>query len=97
MYLPARHAAGYNTDPYLLPMGARLRLKASVNIAGYPPRVQVILRAIKNYGMIVADIGGNWFITGAPDERWNNDELRALMNLHGGDLELVQMGPVTTM
>lgn len=93
---PARHMVGSSTDPNLLPMGARLRLKAGVSIAGYPPKVQVILRALKKYGMLVADIGGNWFISGAPDDRWSNDELAALHNLHGSDLEVVKLGTVVT-
>ena len=57
-------------------MGMRVRLKASFNISGFSPAMQVILRAMKKYGMIVADNGSNWYFSGAPDPRWNDDELQ---------------------
>lgn len=86
---PARHYASSSTDPNLPPMGLRLRLKASVNIAAYPPQSRVILAALQHYGMIVADNGSSWFISGAPDNRWNNDDLAQLKNIHGSDFEVV--------
>ena len=93
---PARHFASSNTDPNLPPMGMRVRLKASFDIAGYSPAMQVILRALKRYGMILADNGSNWYVSGAPDPRWNDDELRALKTLRGSDFEVVRMGTVVT-
>jgi hypothetical protein len=93
---PARHFASSNTDPNLPPMGMRVRLKASVNISGYSPAMQVILRALKKYGMILADNGSNWYISGAPDSRWNDDELNTLKGLKGSDFEVVKMGTIVT-
>lgn len=86
---PARHDASSSTNPNLPPMGLRLRLKASVNIASYPPQSRVILTALQRYGMIVADNGSSWFISGAPDNRWNNDDLAQLKNIQGSDFEVV--------
>ncbi len=86
---PARHFASTSTDPNLPPMGLRVRLKASVDISGYPVELRVILQALKDYGMFLADNGSAWYISGAPDERWNNDTLRLLHNLHGSDFEAV--------
>ena len=93
---PARHFASSNTDPNLPPMGMRVRLKASFDISGYSPAMQVILRALKTYGMILADNGSNWYVSGAPDPRWNDDELRTLKTLKGSDFEVVKMGTVVT-
>ena len=75
---------------YSLPFGARIRLKASFDISGYSATNQIILRAMKKYGLILADIGSNLYITGAPDERWNNDDLRRLGQVHGSDFEVVK-------
>jgi hypothetical protein len=86
---PARHYASTSTDPNLPPMGLRVRLKAGVDISGYPQQVRVILQALKDYGMFLADNGSAWYISGAPDERWNNDTLRLLHNLRGSDFEAV--------
>lgn len=86
---PARHEASSSTDTSLPPMGLRLRLKADVDIAGLPPQARVIAQAMKTEGVIVADNGSAWFISGAPDPRWNNDDLRALEALHGSDFEAV--------
>src|SRR5207237_6817720 len=72
---PARHYTGNNTDSTLPPMGLRLRLKASVDISGYPPQLRVILQALKDYGMLLADNGTAWEIQGTPDERWDNNML----------------------
>jgi hypothetical protein len=93
---PARHFASSNTSPNLPPMGMRVRLKASFNISGFSPAMQVILRALKKYGMIVADNGSNWYISGAPDPRWNDDELNALKTIKGSNFEVVQMGTIIT-
>ncbi|MEO8288822.1 MAG: S-layer homology domain-containing protein [Chloroflexota bacterium] len=86
---PARHQAGSSMDPSLPPMGLRVRLKASVNISGYDPQIRVILQAMKDYGMFVADNGSSWYISGAPDERWDNDLLHTLDPLKGSDFEAV--------
>jgi hypothetical protein len=93
---PARHFASSNTDPNLPPMGMRVRLKASVDISGYTPAMQVILRGLKKYGMILADNGSNWYVSGAPDARWNDDELNTLKGLKGSDFEVVKMGTIVT-
>lgn len=93
---PARHYASSANDPALPPMGMRVRLKASVDIAGYPTEVQVILKAMKKYGMIVADNGSNWFVSGAPDGRWNDERLHSLGAIKGNDFEVVKMGTVVT-
>jgi hypothetical protein len=77
-------------------MGMRVRLKASVDISTYPASVQVILRALKKYGMMVADNGSNWYISGAPDPRWNDDDLSTLKNIKGSDFEVVKMGTIVT-
>ena len=91
---PARHFASSNSDASLPPMGMRVRLKASYDISGYAPNVQVILRALKKYGMIVADNGSDWFLSGAPDARWNDTQLNTLKNVHGRDFEVVRMGKI---
>lgn len=87
---PARHKVNSSGGQYSLPFGARIRLKGSFNISSYSATNQVILKAMKKYGLILADIGSNLYITGAPDERWNNDELRQLSQLHGSDFEVVK-------
>ena len=93
---PARHYASRLTGPDLPPMGMRVRLRAGYDISDFPPALQVVLTALKTYGMFVADNGGNWFITGAPDPRWNDDELSLIRGVKGRDFEVVQMGPITT-
>lgn len=93
---PARHWASTNTSVDRPPMGMRVRLKASVNISGYSPYVQVILRALKKYGMILADNGSNWFISGAPDPRWNDDDLSTLKGIKGSDFEVIKMTNIVT-
>jgi hypothetical protein len=72
-------------------MGQRFRLRASVDISGYDPQVQVILAALKTYGMILADNGSSWFISGTTDERWNNDILAQMKQLNGSDFEAVDV------
>ena len=93
---PARHFASSSGDVNLAPMGMRVRLKANFDIGGYSPHVRVILTAMKKYGMFVADNGSNWYVSGAPDRRWNDEELSALRNVKGRDFEVVQMGEVVT-
>jgi hypothetical protein len=88
---PARHFASSITNPNVPPMGARFRLKASFDISGYPPEIRVILRAMKKYGIIVADNGSDWFVSGVPDPRWDNDMLHLLDDLSGGDFEAVDV------
>lgn len=88
---PARHFASNSNDPVLPPMGMRVRLKASVDISGYPPSARVILRGLKRYGMILADNGSDWFVSGAPDSRWDDEELNSLKRIKGSDFEVVKM------
>lgn len=88
---PARHYASKLRDAQYPPLGQRFRLKASVDISTFSPEIQVILRALKRYGMILADNGSPWFLTGAPDERWDNDALRELKRLSGRDFEAVDV------
>jgi hypothetical protein len=91
---PARHFASSNTNPNLPPMGMRVRLKASFDISRFSPAMQVILRALKKYGMMLADNGSNWYISGAPDPRWNDAELNTLKSIKGSDFEVVRMGTI---
>ena len=93
---PARHYASASTDPNLPPMGMRVRLRAGFDISAYPRPAQVILTALKKYGMLLADNGSNWFLSGAPDPRWNDDQLAALRRVKGRDFEVVRMGTVVT-
>jgi hypothetical protein len=87
---PARHQASDLTDSNRPPMGERFRLKASFNVARFSPQTQVILNALKKYGMFLADNGSDWFLNGAPDSRWNNDALVSeLRQVKGSDLEAV--------
>jgi hypothetical protein len=86
---PARHDAGIGNAASLPPMGLRVRLKASFRITGFSPRMQVILTAMKRYGMILADNGSPWFFTGTSDVHWSNDELNELKSLVGADFEVV--------
>ncbi len=86
---PARHYASSSTDPALPPMGAWARLKAGFDVSGFSPTNQVILNALKQHGMLLADNGSPWFLSGLPDPRWDNDELRELRTLTGDDFEFV--------
>ncbi len=86
---PARHFASSSTSADLPPMGLRVRLKRSVSLRGHGPQARVIIRALKRYGMILADNGSPWFITGAPHARWDDDDLRTLKRLRGRDFEAV--------
>jgi hypothetical protein len=92
---PARHYASSLTESKYLPMGARLRLKASFDVSGFSKNDQVILNAMKKYGLILADNGGPMFVTGAPDSRWNDEELNALKRVKTSDFEVVLMPLVT--
>jgi len=94
--LPATHWASSSHDPNLPPMGLRMRLKADYDISGFSKNNQVILTALKKYGIILADNGGDWFITGAPDSHWNDDELNLLKKVKGSDFEAVDTGKITT-
>ena len=94
--LPATHFASRRKDPNLAPMGLRVRLKADYDISGFPKQARVILKALKKYGMIVADNGGDWFVTGAPDSRWDDDDLNTLKRVKGSDFEAVDTGPIHT-
>jgi hypothetical protein len=93
---PATHFASRSDDPNLPPMGMRVRLKANYDVSRFPPSVQVILVGLKKYGMLLADNGSNWFITGAPDTRWNDDDLNAIKRVKGRDLEVVKMEELRT-
>ena len=86
---PARHDAGSTSNAAAPPMGLRLRLKASVDISGYGPQSRVILTALKRYGMILADNGSGYFISGAPDPGWDDDELHELGGIKGSMFEVV--------
>jgi hypothetical protein len=77
-------------------MGARARLKASVDVSGMPPQARVVARALQRYGIILADNGSSWYVTGVPDVRWDDGDLDALKALRGSDFEFVQAGAVTT-
>lgn len=87
----ARHFASNLTGLQYPPMGQRFRLKVDYDISGFSPPVQVILRALKKYGMILADNGSAWYISGAPDERWNNDVLHELSTVPGSAFEAVNV------
>lgn len=89
---PATHFASDSTDANYPPMGLRVRLRADFDISSFSPNVQVILRAMKRYGMFVADNGSDWYITGAPDSRWDDEELSALRQVRGRDFEVVYTG-----
>jgi len=86
---PARHFASDLTDPALPPMGLRVRLKASVKISDLPPQARMVAQALETYGMILADNGSNWYLSGAPSPKWSNDQLHALGRLTGADFEVV--------
>ena len=91
---PARHYASSDTSSALPPMGMRVRLKSSFVVSGYAPEVQVILTAMKKYGMILADNGTGWFVTGAPDPRWDDDRLGGLKQVPSSAFEVVKMGTI---
>lgn len=93
---PARHYASSKTDSSLPPMGTRVRLRADFDISGYPQQARVILQAMKTYGMIVADNGSNWYVSGTPDSRWSDTQLNTLKKVPGSAFEVVTLGAVTS-
>ncbi|QGM97790.1 hypothetical protein [Methylocystis parvus] len=93
---PASHWASDATDPALPPMGMRVRLKANYDISKFHPQVQTILKALKTYGMALADNGGDNFVSGAPDPRWDPDVLRQLKRVTTKDMEVVEMKTIVT-
>ena len=88
---PARHFASHLSGSQYPPMGTRFRLKANYDLSRFDSKVQVILQALKTYGMMVSDNGAAWYITGAPDSRWSNDVLAQLKQVKGSDLEAVDV------
>ncbi|MBX3014684.1 MAG: hypothetical protein KF832_24400 [Caldilineaceae bacterium] len=88
---PARHYASSRTEPQYPPMGQRFRLRADFDLSSFAPPVQVILRAMQRYGIILADNGSAWYLSGAPDERWDNDLLQELHRIRGRDFEAVDV------
>ena len=86
---PARHQAGESGSRRLPPMGLRVRLKRSVSLRGLPRQARIVATALKRYGLMLADNGSPWYVSGAPDPRWDNDQLHALDRLSGGDFEVV--------
>jgi len=86
---PARHYASYDASPDLPPMGLRLRLRADYDTSDFPPQTRVVLEAMKKYGIVLADNGSAWFLSGVPDERWDNEDLHSLYRIHGSDFEVV--------
>jgi hypothetical protein len=93
---PASHWAGNSTNVYAAPMGMRMRLKSSYDISSFPPQSQVILAALKKYGMIMADNGSSMFISGDPDNRWNNNDLSTLKQVPASAFEVVLISPLYT-
>jgi len=91
---PARHYASDSTDPRLPPMGLRLRLRASFDTRPFPRQARVVLVALQRYGMLLADNGSSWYVSGAPDPRWSNAQLHALSRVHGSDFEVVKPAAV---
>ncbi len=93
---PARHYASDDTDANLPPMGLRVRLRADFDVTPFPASVRPILRAMQKYGMIVADNGSDWYVSGAPDSRWDDDALHSLGEVKGRDFEVVYTGDAVT-
>jgi hypothetical protein len=93
---PASHWAANSSNSLAAPMGMRLRLKASFDISGFPPEDQVILTAMKQYGIIMADNGSSMFISGTPDNRWNNDHLGQLRQVTAADFDVLLISPLYT-
>lgn len=93
---PATHWASRSKDRSLPPMGLRVRLRAGYDISRFPKPAQVILTCLKRYGMLLADNGGNWFISGAPDPRWDVEQLATIKRVKGRDLEVVDTGEIVT-
>jgi hypothetical protein len=94
---PARHLSGSSNDPNMPPMGMRIRLKPDVDIASFPPQAKVVLKALKQYGMFLANHGSDWHLSGTPDPRWDVKDLKSLQRLKGSDFEVVKMGKIETL
>lgn len=90
---PARHQAGSSSSPSLPPMGLRVRLKKGVSLRGLPRQARIVAQAMKTYGLMLADNGSPWYVSGAPDPHWDNDALHALDRLSGRDFEVVTVRP----
>jgi hypothetical protein len=90
---PARHAASSNSSTTLPPMGMRVRLRANFDTTGFTPTVRAMLRAMMKYGMFVADNGSGWYVSGAPDPRWNDDEIAALGRVPSSAFDVIKMTP----
>jgi len=93
---PARHWVNRVTDPNFPPLGMRVRLKKDFKTVGFPPQVRVVLEALKVFGMILADVGSDWYISGTHDMRWDDDALGSFRKVKGRDLEVVKMGQIVT-
>ena len=93
---PASHWAANSSNVNAAPMGMRMRLKVSFDVSGYSAANQVILNALKKYGMIMADNGSNLYLSGEPDDRWDNNDLHALGQVKASDFEVIQMTPLYT-
>lgn len=93
---PATHFASSLRDTHLPPLGLRVRLRAGYDVSPFPKNVRVILRALKKYGMFLADNGADWFISGSPNPKWNDDELSTLKKVKGRDFEAVNTGELVT-
>jgi hypothetical protein len=93
---PASHWAGNSTNVYAAPMGMRMRLQASYNISSFPPQAQVVLAALKKYGMIMADNGSSMYISGDPDNRWDNNDLGTLKTVPASAFEVLLISPLYT-
>ncbi len=91
---PARHFASDARDPDLPPMGLRVRLRRSASLRRLPRQARIVARALQRYGMILADNGAPWYVSGAPDRGWDNDDLHALGRLRGRDFEVVDTRPL---
>jgi hypothetical protein len=91
---PATHFASSSANPNLPPMGLRLRLKASFDISHFPRVARIILRAMKTYGLILADNGSPWYFQGATDPRWNDNALDTLKTVPGSAFQVVDTGPI---
>ena len=86
---PARHYASNSNSPSLPPMGLRVRLKAAFDVRPFPRQARIVLIALKRYGMLLADNGSDWYITGAPSPGWSNDQLHTLSRVKGSAFEVV--------
>jgi len=93
---PATHWASSSTDPALPPMGMRVRLRADFDMSTFPAEVRVILRAMQRYGMLLADNGSGWYVSGAPDPRWSDDRLASLSRVRSADFQVVHIEKLVT-